>query len=404
MPTEINTWDPNWISTLEAPQLFDELIQTAVSRGLSDVFIVSGEEHIQIKGRRHGVLEHVVALPQAQGTQLINLIKSTADMDLADKMRPQDGRLFYQKDDDRIDLRVNSIGCLHGEDVCLRILDRQRRGQSLNELGMEPKQLQSVKGMLDSPSGLMLFAGPTGCGKTTTIYACLDYLNDGTRMITTIEDPVEYELAGVRQIQVQPKRDLGFGPLLRGALRQSPDVIVIGEIRDIETAEIAVRASNSGHLVLSSVHSSSSVSAIQAMLAHGANNYFLASTLLGVISQRLIRQLNPKTRVSYDLGDSGGIVFTGVEEQLGMGEGGSVYGPAGGDSDYIGLTGMFELLVADREIRQAISAGLNRDEIQDLAKSKGMVDLQQAALLKLGNGVTSVEEISKHIMSDQTDW
>ena len=223
-------------------------------------------------------------------------------------------------------------------------------------------------------------------------------------MITTIEDPVEYELAGVRQIQVQPKRDLGFGPLLRGALRQSPDVIVIGEIRDIETAEIAVRASNSGHLVLSSVHSSSSVSAIQAMLAHGANNYFLASTLLGVISQRLIRQLNPKTRVSYDLGDSGGIVFTGVEEQLGMGEGGSVYGPAGGDSDYIGLTGMFELLVADREIRQAISAGLNRDEIQDLAKSKGMVDLQQAALLKLGNGVTSVEEISKHIMSDQTDW
>ncbi|MFT5526209.1 MAG: type II secretory ATPase GspE/PulE/Tfp pilus assembly ATPase PilB-like protein [Pirellulaceae bacterium] len=404
MATEIETWDPNWISTLEPPQLFDELVQMAVSRGFADVFIVSGEEHIQIKGRRYGVLEHVVALPLHHGTLLINLIKSTADMDLADKMRPQDGRLFYQSNDDRIDIRVNSIGCLHGEDVCLRILDRRRRGQSLGELGLEPKQLQSIKAMLDSPSGLMLFAGPTGCGKTTTIYACLDYLNDGTRMITTIEDPVEYELPGVRQIQVHPKRDLGFGTLLRGALRQSPDVIVIGEIRDQETAEIAVRASNSGHLVLSSVHASSAVSVVQAMLAHGASSYFLASTLLGVISQRLIRRLNPDNRVAYDLFDSGGIVFDGIQEQLGAEGGASVYGPAGGADDYIGLTGMFEMLIADRDIRQAISSGLNRDEIQELAVSKGMVPLRQAALLKLGKGITSVEEIAKHMMSDESDW
>jgi type II secretory ATPase GspE/PulE/Tfp pilus assembly ATPase PilB-like protein len=257
--------------------------------------------------------------------------------------------------------------------------------------------------MLESPSGLILLTGPTGSGKTTTLYACLARLNDGQRKINTIEDPIEYALDGIRQSQVNPAVDLGFPQLLRSVLRQSPDVIMIGEIRDGETAETAVRAANSGHLVLATIHAPAAPGAIQSMRALGVHPHFLATALRGVVSQRLVRTLCPSCKVSFDLSHAPH-TFDDVRPWLSPEDGKLFYAPKGcelcNNVGYAGRTAIFEVLPIGRSIRNLISDNRPTREIRLTAIEEKMLEFRQAALLKVALGLTSTEEVFRVIPSE----
>jgi type II secretory ATPase GspE/PulE/Tfp pilus assembly ATPase PilB-like protein len=256
--------------------------------------------------------------------------------------------------------------------------------------------------LLSSPSGLILVTGPTGTGKTTTLYACLQHLNNGERKINTLEDPVEYAVKGVRQSQVQPALGVDFPELLTNVLRQAPDVIMIGEIRDQATAMTAVRAANSGHLVLATLHAPVAAHAVQNMLNLGAHPYFLGNCLLGVVAQRLVRVLNPQSRVAYDISESPG-TFADVQSLLAPGEGQNIYGPSPPSTDgippYIARTGLFEVLTMNKELRRLVTEARPAEEIEQQAIEQGMIEFRRAALLKVAQGVTSIEEMMRVVPS-----
>ena len=316
------------------------LIDHAARIGASDLFFSYNDNHVAVSVRHLGIVRLVTVLATDHGRRCTSYIKAMAGMDLAEQRRPLDGRwvrehdtfLFGDDDEDdpddddededdeeiwpelrtkrqrpsgtgagRIDLRVSTIPTLHGEDMAIRLLVGTPQVTALDQLGMSPRERGELAAMLDIPGGLILVSGPTGSGKTTTLYACLRHLNNGERKIHTIEDPIEYAIPGLRQSQINLKADVGFPELLRSVLRQSPDVILIGEIRDAITAEIAIRAANSGHLVLASVHAPSAPGAVQSLLGLGANPHFLSSSLQGVIAQRLVRTLCPACKAAFDL-------------------------------------------------------------------------------------------------------
>jgi type II secretory ATPase GspE/PulE/Tfp pilus assembly ATPase PilB-like protein len=324
-------------------------------------------------------------------------------MDVAERRRPQDGRWLHTGDAQVIDLRLNAIPTLHGEDLSLRLLIRDSQLLEIEALGLPTNDFNALLGLLNSPSGLILVTGPTGAGKTTTLYACLNYLNNGTRKIHTIEDPIEYTLAGVRQSQVNANIDVGFPELLRSVLRQAPDVIMIGEIRDPQTAEIAVRAANSGHLVLATMHAPLAVGAVQSMLNLNVSPAFLASSLHGVVAQRLLRTLCPACKTAFDLS---GVttLFDEVRQWLAPGEGDVIHGPGKCDaccqSGYQGRTGVFELLVVNREIRRRIAEQRPVHELQEQAVARGLIQCRQTALLKVARGETSIEEVMRAIPAE----
>jgi type II secretory ATPase GspE/PulE/Tfp pilus assembly ATPase PilB-like protein len=342
----------------------------------------------------------MVILSKALGTQVLHLIKSTAGMDLAERRHPLDGRWSHPWGDSAVDFRVNSIGTMHGEDLALRVFPPRKACMPLAELGFVGNQFSDLRSMLGSASGLLLVTGPTGAGKSTTLYGCLEYLNNGKRMINTLEDPVEYVLDGVRQCQIQVKAGIGFSELLRGILRQSPDVIMIGEIRDEETAHTVVRAANSGQLVLSTLHSPYAADAVQSMLAYGIKPYFLSNSLLGVVSQRLVRTLSPRTRKPYDISHSPQ-TFDEVRQYLEPDQGNVIYGPDENDatsqSGYTGQTGLFEVLTIDQPMRELVAEGASAGELHASALKQGMLDFRRAALIKTAQGITSIEEMSRVI-------
>jgi type II secretory ATPase GspE/PulE/Tfp pilus assembly ATPase PilB-like protein len=273
----------------------------------------------------------------------------------------------------------------------------------LNHLGLTPRDYQLLLRMLAAPNGLILVTGPTGAGKTTTLYACLNHLNTGLRKINTIEDPVEFALAGVRQSQVNPAVGLGFAELLRGVLRQGPDVIMIGEVRDAETATTAVRAANSGHLVLATLHAPGATAAVQAMLHLGAQRQHLAASLAGVVAQRLVRTLSPDARVEVPPDAYTGL-FEEVLPHLRAGEGERIYGP---DPEaerqgraYAARVGLFEVMAVTPALRQMIFQQQPAQALRHKAQQEGMVSLRQAALLALARGTTSLEEVFRVIPTE----
>jgi type II secretory ATPase GspE/PulE/Tfp pilus assembly ATPase PilB-like protein len=265
---------------------------------------------------------------------------------------------------------------------------------------MSRRELNELTAMLGIPGGLILFSGPTGSGKTTTLYACLRHLNNGERKIHTIEDPIEYAVPGLRQSQINPKADVGFPELLRSVLRQSPDVILIGEIRDTTTAEIAIRAANSGHLVLASLHAPSALGAVPSLLGLGASAHFLSSALQGVISQRLVRTLCARCRLAFEL-DASTKTFDEVRDWLEPGEGRALHGARGCadclHTGYSGRTGVFEVLRITRDLRPLIAGGRPTGELRDQALRAGLLDLRRAALLRVARGDTNVEEVLRAI-------
>jgi len=393
---------PVTIDNLSPQDMARFIVRYAAGRRASDLFVLSDQHATRVMVRRLGLLEPVTEVSLDQGRHLINSIKASAGMDIAEKRRPQEGRWLFD-DDQRLDLRINCIATLFGEDMTLRILDRGMSLMKIDQLGMRQEELGKVLAMLSSPSGLILVTGPTGSGKTTTLYACLQHLNDGRRKINTLEDPIEYSVKGLRQAQVNPRLGIHFAELLRNTLRQSPDVIMVGEVRDEETAVTAVRAANSGHLVLATLHAPVAAGAVQSMTALGVHPHFLATSLLGIVAQRLMRVLHEEHKVAYDISMSPD-TFEDIEELLDENEGGTIYGPGTGDPEcpdgYDRRTGLFEVLSFNRDLRRMVAEGRPAREIQNAAIKNGMVEFRRGALLKVAQGTTSTEEMLRVVPSE----
>jgi type II secretory ATPase GspE/PulE/Tfp pilus assembly ATPase PilB-like protein len=346
----------------------------------------------------------IAVVPGETGKKFLSHVKALASMDVAEKRRPQDGRWIHKSEDGgNVDLRVNMIPTMYGEDLALRVLSRNMSLYKIDDLGLNRDQMNELVGMLDSPSGLILITGPTGSGKTATLYASLMRLNDGRRKINTIEDPIEYAIEGMRQSQVNTQIELTFATLLRSVLRQSPDVVMVGEIRDAETAETAVRAANSGHLVFATIHAPVAAGAVQSMRGLGVHPHFLSTSLIGVVSQRLVRTLCNQCKTSFDLGIAPH-TFDEVRQYLGPDEGKVLYGPKGCPAcqmmGYGGRTGVFEIMRVTRRIRDLIAENRPTKEIRDAALADKMLEFRQSALLKVARGITSIEEVFRVIPTE----
>lgn len=379
------------------------LLRRAAELRASDLFLLSDPRFITVAVRRMGGMERLAVLSTEFGRQIMAALKAAAEMDISEKRRPADARWVLHLSDRKLDLRINFTPTLHGEDLTIRISDQAHGLFQLNDLGLSAPDQATLEYLLQNPHGLLVVTGPTGAGKTTTLYACLRHLQDGSRKINTLEDPVEYSLDGVRQTQVNPKLGLDFPELLRNVLRQAPDVIMIGEIRDTETMVTAIRAANSGLLVLATLHAPTAAASIQSMLALEANPFFLSNCLLGVVSQRLVRTLCPHCREAYDLSSSP-ITFEEVQQHLEPGQGSAIYGPGGCDEcdhvGYNGRTGLFEMMPITRDLRRMIADSAGTRELQQAAARGGMIDLRHGALLKVAQGVTSTEEILRDVSAE----
>ena len=392
------------LANLPPGEVLSAIIQRAADLHVSDLFLLSEESGIRVAFRRMGIMETVAALPYDTGRGVVTLLKAEAGIDLGDRRRPHEGRRIQTIGDRVIDLRINIIPTLYGEDVTARLLDRKFGLRSLEQIGLTRVELNKMHAMLTNPSGLVLVTGPTGTGKTTTLYACLQYLNNSTRKINTLEDPIEYAVGGLRQSQANAKIGLDFPELLRNILRQSPDVIMVGEVRDEETATTAVRAANSGTLVLSTLHAPVAASGVQSMTALGVNKYFLSNCLIGVVAQRLARTLCQKCRVAYDISESPE-TFADIKDFLEPGFGTFIFGPGACDSclhvGYSGRTAVVELMVFNRMLRQLVAKGCNAEELQAAAIQNGMLEFRRSAMVKVAMGITSTEEILRELPTEQ---
>jgi type II secretory ATPase GspE/PulE/Tfp pilus assembly ATPase PilB-like protein len=388
---------------MDAEEATTALLTRAAELSSSDLFLLSDERFLTIAVRRLGTVEKMAVVSTDHGRQLISHIKAHASMDIAERRRPSDGRWIHEIGERKLDMRINCTPTLHGEDMTIRIWDHSAGLYQLDQLGMSRSDYNKLLFMLSHPSGLILVTGPTGTGKTTTLYACLQHLNDGTRKINTLEDPVEYALDGIRQSQVNHRLQLDFPELLVNVLRQAPDIIMVGEIRDQDTVMTAVRAANSGHLVLATLHSPTSSGAVQSMLALGAHPHFLSGSLLGVVAQRLVRTLCPHCRVEYDISYSPQ-TFEEIVNLLEAGQGKAIYGPAGCEKclhvGYAGRTGLFEIFALNSELRRLISAESSNQELERAAVKSGLVIFRKAALLKVAQGITSTEEILRDVPAE----
>lgn len=375
------------------------IVAEAARRGASDLMLLAERSETTIAMRRWGLVEPLSVVDTATGRHYVSALKAAASMDIAERRRPLDGRITLDVDGEAIDIRINTLPTLHGEDATLRLLDPRQEVRTLGDLGLADRDHEALGDLLAQPSGLILVTGPTGAGKTTTLYASLAQLNDGSRKINTLEDPIEYALPGVRQSQVNAAIGLDFAQLLASVLRQAPDVVMVGEVRDPQTASTAVRAANSGHLVFATLHAPTAAGAVQSMLALGVEPHFLASSLVGVVAQRLVRLLCPGCRHEYEVQAESLSTPDDSLDSLSH-----IYAPTGChrccDSGYVGRGGIFEIMPATREVRSLIAASSARDEIHALAVQAGMFDFRSAALASLAEGRTSIEEVVRVIPTD----
>jgi len=380
------------ISTASPPATMAQLIDHAVTLGASDLYLSAAPEACAVSIRHLGVVRPLGTLSTDYGRHCFAHLRAEADMDITEHRRPQDGRCTHQTPWGKVvDLRVCSMPTLHGEELSVRILDRENTKLAFDELGLLPNDRAQLEQLLSYPSGLILVTGPTGSGKTTTLYACLRKLNDGRR-IHTIEDPIEYTLAGIHQSQPNAKIGVHFPDLLRGIIRQCPDVIMIGEIRDGETASTAVAAANSGHLVLATLHAPVAAGGIASMFAHGVAPHFLATSLIGIISQRLVRTFCRECRFPVEGEWIPGNPPTPRYSALGC--------PVCHQTGFDARTALFEILVVSRAIRELIKSRQPTQTIEEQAYREGMTGFLRAAQTLISAGRTDLKEVQRCIPPD----
>jgi general secretion pathway protein E len=387
--------------TEEAPiiRLLNALLQQAVKERASDIHVEPYEKDLEVRIRVDGALKRVLTPPKLIQDALISRIKIMARLDIAEKRLPQDGRIRLLVAGRDIDVRVSIVPTSFGERAVLRLLDRMHGIKGMNELGLSGHDLAEMERLLLRPNGLLLVTGPTGSGKTTTLYAALNRIHTEDKNIITVEDPVEYQIHGIGQIHVNTKVGLTFASGLRSILRQDPDVIMVGEIRDRETAEIAIQASLTGHLVLSTLHTNDSPSAVARLLEMGVEPFLAASSFAGALAQRLVRVLCEHCRESYSPSDTEAAYFEARPEKLWRAKGCERCGGNG----YMGRLAIFELLVADDQLRQLISERAPAHRLKAHAVSRGMKSLRLDGLDKAVQGITTLQEVLRASQSDNAD-
>jgi general secretion pathway protein E len=378
-------------------KLVNKILFQAVHSRASDIHIEPYENKARIRFRIDGVLHNVLTLPQQQTPALLSRLKIMANLNIAERRLPQDGQSRIKIGENLVDIRVSVIPTLGGERAVLRLLDKSNCRLGLNEIGFSPAVLNQFRNLTKLSHGIILLTGPTGSGKTTTLYAAINELNSEERNILTVEDPIEYQLPGIGQMQIKPKINLTFANCLRHILRQDPDDIMIGEIRDVETAEIAIQASLTGHLVLSTLHTNDSSSAITRLIDMGIEPYLISSSVVAVMAQRLLRIICPNCKSPYS--SQGDLLSLLAENKKISAPDVKFYKGLGCEdclqTGYLGRTGIFELLVVDDDIKELIIKRSGSHIIKKIAVEKGMSTLREDGLLKAMAGQTSLEELCR---------
>jgi len=382
--------------TSDAPiiKLVNLMLSQAVKARASDIHIEPSQNRIKIRYRVDGVLYDRLSPPKHIQSTLTSRIKIMAKMNIAEKRLPQDGRIEIRIADKNVDIRVSTIPTSFGERVVMRLLDKTNVLLKVSDLGMPENRLKEFDALIRSAHGIMLVTGPTGSGKTTTLYAALSTINRSDINIITIEDPVEYQIEGIGQIQVNPKIELTFAKGLRSIVRQDPDVILVGEIRDLETAEIAIQSALTGHLVFSTLHTNDASSAVTRLIDMGIESFLVTSSVLAILAQRLVRTICTDCREEYTP-DNESLQSIGIDPD--MAEGRKFYRGKGCSSclntGYMGRTGIFELMMLDDRIKNLILKTSDANAIKHRAVEQGMVTLRQDGAQKVLNGITTIEEI-----------
>ena len=372
----------------------DLLLSQAVKSGASDIHIEPQENSMSIRMRIDGILRDMVPPARKMQAAIVTRVKILSKMDVAERRLPQDGRFRIKAADRDIDVRVSVLPTIYGEKVVMRILDPTAVTHDINKLGFEPKLLAEFKTILEQPHGIIVVTGPTGSGKTTTLYAVLNYLKDPTKNITTVEDPVEYRLKGINQIQVKPEIELDFASSLRAIMRQDPDIILVGEIRDKETVEVAIKASLTGHLVLSTFHTNDAPSAVSRFIYMGIEPYLLASTLNLIVAQRLVRRICEHCKKPVTLNEK---VLRSLKLDPQQVKDHVFYHgqgcPSCGGTGYKGRLPIFEFFVFDNDMREKVTTGANEAQLRALSRQKGYGGLLESGVAGVLNGLTTAEEV-----------
>jgi general secretion pathway protein E len=372
------------------------IIFKASTERASDVHIEPYEDKLKVRFRVDGVLYDVASEEKTFQAAIISRVKIMAGLNIAEKRLPQDGRIGLRIAGKDVDIRVSTVPTQFGERIVMRLLDKTGSVLDIQQLGIEKKTLDQMLKLLQKPNGIILVTGPTGSGKTTTLYACLTNINKPDLNILTVEDPIEYQLDGIGQMQVNPKIDFTFASGLRAILRQDPDVVMVGEIRDTETAEIAIQASLTGHLVLSTLHTNDSAGAVSRLLDMGVEPFLVSSSLLAVLAQRLVRRLCPKCRVAYEITDEElrelSLNPAEITERKAYRPGTTACSHCQG-SGYSGRLGIHELLMIDDDIRNQILQRADSNSIKNAAIKRGFASLRADGGRKVLAGLTSVEEV-----------
>ncbi|MCR5308154.1 MAG: Flp pilus assembly complex ATPase component TadA [bacterium] len=381
-------------------QLVNQILAAAVYQRASDIHIDPLDNKIIVRYRIDGVLDTVRELPIKIQTQLISRIKVMSGMDITEARIPQDGRIQTIINGKHVDLRISTLPTVRGEKTVMRILDLSGSENHIKDLQLSEEDDKKIRGMISLPNGIILVSGPTGSGKTTTLYACLNELNTPGVNIITVEDPVEIKVEGINQVQTQAEVNMTFASALRAILRQDPNVVMVGEIRDVETANIAVRASLTGHLVLSTIHTNDAVRTVTRLLDMGVEPFQISSSLAGVIAQRLVRRLCDECKYEDAITTQEKIIF----EKYGFKNVTKIYRKKGcascNNKGYRGRAGIFEILVLDDDMRRLINQNADVLDLQECARRGGMMTLMQSGLSKILLGVTTFEEVMRVATGD----
>jgi general secretion pathway protein E len=380
----------------EAPiiRLINALLTQAVKDNASDIHIEPYENRLVVRFRIDGVLKEALQSRRAVAPLVVSRIKVMSKLDIAEKRLPQDGRISLRIAGRAVDVRVSTIPSGHGERVVLRLLDKQAGRLTLDHLGMAADDQRQIDDLIHRPHGILLVTGPTGSGKTTTLYAALERINDLSRNILTVEDPIEYHIDGIGQTQVNTKVNMTFARGLRAILRQDPDVVMVGEIRDLETAEIAVQASLTGHLVLSTLHTNTAVGAVTRLRDMGVEPFLLSSSIIGVLAQRLVRVLDPAAREAYRATEYE-CRLLGVDPA----DPPTLYRALGEGQSYRGRTGIYELITIDGKMRTMIHDGAGEHELERHARTRGP-SIRDDGVRKVLDGATTLEEVLRVTRGD----